>query len=53
MSAGLTCQDTDYARHIQEVLDELCGAAAPGRSRARRSRIPRVWLGSARLAACP
>ena len=23
MSAGLTCQDPDYARHIQEVLDEL------------------------------
>src|SRR4029453_15717084 len=23
MSTGLTCQDTDYARHIQEVLDEL------------------------------
>jgi hypothetical protein len=23
MSAGLTCQDLDYARHIQEVLDEL------------------------------
>jgi hypothetical protein len=21
--SGLTCQDTDYARHIQEVLDEL------------------------------
>ena len=23
MSAGLTCQGSDYARHIQEVLDEL------------------------------
>src|SRR5215510_9778933 len=23
MSAGLTCQDSDYARHIQEILDEL------------------------------
>ena len=23
MSAGLTCQDTEYARHIQEVLAEL------------------------------
>ena len=23
MSAGLTCQDTDYARSIQEVLNEL------------------------------
>src|SRR2546430_15178881 len=23
MSAGWTCQDTEYARHIQEVLDEL------------------------------
>ena len=23
MSAGSTCQDTDYARHIQEILDEL------------------------------
>ena len=23
MSASLTCQDTDYARHIQEILDEL------------------------------
>ena len=23
MNVGLTCQDSDYARHIQEVLDEL------------------------------
>ena len=23
MSAGSTCQDTDYAKHIQEILDEL------------------------------
>src|SRR5499433_696453 len=23
MNVGLTCQDPDYARHIQEVLDEL------------------------------
>ena len=23
MSADSTCQDTDYARHIQEILDEL------------------------------
>jgi hypothetical protein len=23
MSASSTCQDTDYARHIQEILDEL------------------------------
>src|SRR5215831_14692434 len=23
MSSGLTCQDPEYARHIQEVLDEL------------------------------
>ena len=23
MSTGLTCQGPDYARHIQEVLDEL------------------------------
>src|SRR4030095_6873650 len=23
MSAGSTCQDTDHARHIQEILDEL------------------------------
>jgi hypothetical protein len=23
MNAGLTCQGPDYARHIQEVLDEL------------------------------
>jgi hypothetical protein len=23
ISADLTCQDTDYARHLQEVLDEL------------------------------
>ena len=23
MSAGSPCQDTDYARHIQAILDEL------------------------------